>query len=284
VTSGSRFDPIDGTALVPMPPFVLTERAVEILTPGDSDLWIVVAAFNEVERVRETLDALARQVRPAVVCLVDNASTDATVEIVRAWATVHPDQPLRLVHEPEKGTGAAADTGIRVAMATGARLVLRTDADCLPAPDWSAHLADALDNGLDLAIGRTVPRTDLEPLHWWEPGVIEALMHISDVVGWLRPSNRGPDYRTRFRLCIGNNLGVRSEMYGASGGFPRSRIEEVHEDRALMNRMRRITPRIGTDRRAVVATSIRRLRAYGLVGILRWYLDHGGGNGTVDVR
>ncbi len=267
-----------------MPPFDLGERPVEILAPGTSELWIVVAAYNEVERVAETLDALARQVRSAVVCLVDNASTDATVGTVRAWSAAHPEVPLRLVHEPEKGTGAAADTGFRVAAAAGARLVLRTDADCLPAPDWSAHLADALDSGLDLAIGRTVPRTDLEPLHWWEPAVIEALMAISDLVGRLRPSNRGHGYQTRFRLCIGNNLGTRADMYTASGGFPRSRIEEVHEDRALMNRMRRITPRIGTDREALVATSIRRLRAYGLVGILRWYLDHGGGNGTVDVR
>jgi len=284
VIAGSRFSPVDGTALLPIPPFVLAERHVEILTPGGSALWIVVAAFNEVERVGETLDALARQIRTAVVCLVDNASTDATAETVRAWAADHPDQPLRLVHEPEKGTGAAADTGIRVAMAAGARLVCRTDADCLPAPDWSAHLADALEGGLDLVVGRTVPRADLEPLRWWEPGLIGALMTISDLVGRLRPSNRGPEYRTRFRLCAGDNVGVRSEMYGASGGFPRSRIEEVHEDRALMNRMRRITPRIGTVRRAVVATSIRRLRAYGLVGILRWYLHHGGGNGTIDVR
>ena len=61
-------------------------------------------------------------------------------------------------------------------------------------------------------------------------------------------------------------------------------MEEVHEDRALMNRVRRITPRIGQNPRAVNPTSIRRLRAYGFVGILRWYLDHGGRVGPVDVR
>ena len=99
-------------------------------------------------------------------------------------------------------------------------------------------------------IGRTVPRGDLEPLHWWEPGVIEVLMRISDVVGRLRPSNHGPAYRTHYRLPIGNNLGVRADPYVAAGGFPRSRIEEVHEDRALMNRMRKVTPRIATERRA----------------------------------
>lgn len=284
MTVARRFDPVDGRALVPLPAFSLAERTVEILSPGTSALWIVVPAYDEAERITETLDALAGQLVPAVICVVDNGSTDPTVEIVRRWAREHPAVPLRLAHEPEKGTGAAADTGIRVAIAADARLVLRTDADCLPAPDWSMRLADSLARGHDFVIGRTIPRSDLEPLHWWEPGVIEALMRISDVVGRARRSNHGPEYRTRYRLPIGNNLGVRAEAYVASGGFPRSRIEEVHEDRALMNRMRRVTPRIGTERRAIVATSIRRLRAYGLVGILRWYLDHGGGHRTVDVR
>ena len=284
MTIQRRFDPVDGRALVPLPAFSLADRQIELLTPGDRHVWIVVAAFQEQERIVETLDALSRQVLPAVVCVVDNGSTDGTVGIVREWARRHPDQPLRLVHEPEKGTGAAADTGMRVAIAAGARLILRTDADCLPHPDWSAQMAAALDGGLDMAAGRTVPRTDLEPVHWWEPALIEALMAVSDFVGRVRPSNKGEGYRTRYRLCIGNNIGVRASMYVASGGFPRSRIEEVHEDRALMNRMRRVTHRIGTERSAVVATSIRRLRAYGLFGILRWYLDHGGGNGVVDVR
>ena len=284
MTAGSRFDPVDGRALVPLPAFTLDDRVVEDLAPGASGLWIVVPAYDEAERICETLDALTRQLVPAVICVVDNGSSDPTVEIVRRWSAAHPGLPLRLAHEPEKGTGAAADTGIRVAIAAGATLVLRTDADCLPAPDWSMRLADALARGHDFVIGRTVPRSDLQPLHWWEPGVIEALMRISDLVGRVRRSNHGPEYRTHYRLPIGNNLGVRAEAYVASGGFPRSRIEEVHEDRALMNRMRRVTARIGTERQAIVATSIRRLRAYGLVGILRWYLDHGGGHRTVDVR
>ena len=141
MTAERRFDPIDGRALVELPAFSVGDRVVEDLSPGTSALWIVVPAYDESERIGETLDALARQLVPAVVCVVDNGSTDPTVEIVRRWAVAHPDLPLRLVHEPEKGTGAAADTGIRVAIAAGARLVLRTDADCLPAPDWSMRLA-----------------------------------------------------------------------------------------------------------------------------------------------
>jgi hypothetical protein len=49
----------------------------------------------------------------------------------------------RIVHEPLKGTGAAADTGMREAIAGGAQLLARTDADCLPRHDWTAAVRRA---------------------------------------------------------------------------------------------------------------------------------------------
>jgi len=280
-----RFDPVTGDPLVPLPPFRLEERRIEVLTPGARDLWVVVPAYDEAPGIVATLDALAGQRDPTfVLCIVDNGSGDGTPDVVRAWGRRHPELPLRLVHEPDKGTGAAADTGFRLAISEGSDLVARTDADCLPEPDWTAQLRAAVAGGLDLVIGRTVPRRDQEPLRPGEEALIEFLMRASSLVGRWRPSNHGPEYLTPFRLAIGNNLAIRAEVYERSGGFPRSRIEEVHEDRALMNRVRRVTPRIGTQRRALVATSIRRLRAYGLVGILHWYLSHGGRVGPVDVR
>lgn len=280
-----RFDPVTGDALVALPPFRLEERAVEVLTEGMHPFWVVMPAFDEAPDIGVSLDTLATQVdTDFVLCVVDNASRDGTADVVRAWSRRHATVACRLVTEPEKGVGAAADTGIRIAIAAGAQFVARTDADCLAAPDWVAELRRSLVGGLDFVIGRTVPRRDQAPLRPGEDILIEALMRISSLVGRLRPSNQGRQYRTRFRLCTGNNLAIRAETYVAAGGFPRSRMEEVHEDRALMNRTRRVTSRIGVNRRAVIATSIRRLRAYGLVGILRWYLDHGGRVGPIDVR
>ena len=279
-----RFEPVEGRALVHLPPFRLEDRRVEQLSPGAAELWVVVPAYDEAAGIGATLDALARLAEPVVACVVDNDSRDGTAHVVRRWAAGNPGLPLWLVEEPEKGTGAAADTGMRFAIARGARLLARTDADCVPDPAWATRLRSALDGGLDLVVGRIVPRLDGPPVRRWEPRLIDVLTSLGELVGRVRPSNRNPAYRTRFRICIGGCLGIRASVYEAAGGFPRSRIEEIHEDRALMNRVRRVTPRIGTDRQALVAADIRRLRAYGLVGILRWYLDHGGGNGVVDVR
>ena len=123
--AADRFEPVEGRALVPLPPFRLEDRAVEILVAGDAPTWVVIPAFDEVRSIEATLAAIeAQTLRPLVVCVVDNASRDGTPDVVRAWArggaVRGPGLGVRLVHEPEKGTGAAADTGMRLAISAGA--------------------------------------------------------------------------------------------------------------------------------------------------------------------
>jgi len=96
--------------------------------------------------------------------------------------------------------------------------------------------------------------------------------------------NWRPRYRTRFRLLTGANMGIRAEVYERVDGFPRARIDEVHDDRALMNRVRLVSDRITSDHAAVVASSARRYRAYGAAGVLRWYMHHEAAGRPVDVR
>lgn len=280
-----RFEPVLGDALVELPPFRLADRRVEILTPGDARTWVVLPAYNEARGIHVALEAVAGQsARDFVLCVVDNGSTDDTAAVVRRWASGHPEIACRLLHEPEKGVGAAADSGFRLAIAEGALIVARTDADSVPIRRWLEEMRASVLGGLDLVIGRPVARVDEAPLRRGEATWIELLGWAASLVGRYRPSNQGPEYLAPFQLCTGGNLAIRAETYVAAGGFPRSRMEEVHEDRALMNRVRRVTPRIGRNQQAVNPTSIRRLRAYGYIGILRWYLDHGGSTGEVDVR
>lgn len=98
-----------------------------------------------------------------MLVVVDNASTDGTAEVVRRFAAEHPSMRIEVVGEPQRGTGAAADTGMLHAVAAGATHLARTDADCLPAPDWTARIrgAFAQRSGLELVAGRllTGPRS-----------------------------------------------------------------------------------------------------------------------------
>jgi glycosyltransferase involved in cell wall biosynthesis len=280
----TRFEDFAGRPHVHVAAVRLDERPVETLAPGEAETWVAVPAFDEELGIKATLDALCAQtLRPLVVCVVDNLSTDRTAEVVRAGAGTFGAAGigLRLVVEPERGTGAAADTGMRVAIAGGARFLLRTDADSIPRVDWAARMRDRLVGGIDLVAGRIVARDD-ERLGPGEYLAVAVLMKVGAFGAVIR--NWRPGYRTRFRLLTGGNCGIRAEMYERVGGFPRARIDEVHDDRALMNRVRRVSDRVVADHGAVVAASARRYRRYGAAGILRWYMRHETGGRPIDVR
>ena len=157
---GARFEAFSGRALVDLPPFRLADRVSEALATGEADTWVIVPAFDEAAGIEATLAAIDGQgLRPLVLCVVDNGSTDATVEQVRGFRPT-PGLGVRLVHEPERGTGAAADTGMRLAIAAGARYLLRTDADSLPRSDWAWLMRARLAAGADVVAGRLEPRAD----------------------------------------------------------------------------------------------------------------------------
>lgn len=249
------------------------------------DLWVIVPAYNEERALPATLAALAGQDdRDFTVLVVDNGSTDATADAVRAFAAAAPDFDVRLIPEPEKGTGCAADTGMRHAIAHGATLLARTDADCLPVPGWTAAVRGALTGGLELVTGPLRPRTDEFRLKAWERWLLPSVVAAAAWFGRLRPGNRDPAYQGPYLMCPGANLGITASLYERSGGFPRTAIEQEHEDRTLVNRVRRVTTAYGHVRPMRVAGSVRRLRAYGLVGTLGWYADHRYVPDEVDIR
>lgn len=245
-------------------------------------LWVVVPVYQEERSLPATLRALAAQEDTDFTLLVvDNGSTDASPSLVREFAGGAPF-PVLLIHEAQKGTGAASDTGFRHAIRHGARWIARTDADCLPHPRWTAHLRRALvDDGLLFVAGKIRPRPD-EGLTLLERVVLPLLIAVAERYGrWVR---RGPGFRYPYFMAAGNNLGVEAGLYLEAGGFPRTAIEEAHEDRELSERIRRITERAAVRREIVVYNSARRVRAYGFLNVLRWYRNHGYHPSVVDVR
>ena len=250
-----------------------------------SDLWVVIPAFNERKTLPVTLAALTAQQDPAfTVLVVDNASTDGTADVVRDFAARHSGFDLRVIAEPAKGTGFACDTGMRHAIAAGARRLARTDADCIPDPGWTAIVRESLDGGLEMVTGRLLPRRDEVRLKAWEKWLLPAVIGFCATFGRFRPSNRDPKYLGHYMMSPGSNLALTASLYERCGGFPRTSIEVEHEDRTLVNRVRTVTAAYGRRRGMVVYGSVRRLRAYGLVGTLAWYLDHRNKPSEVDIR
>ncbi len=248
-------------------------------------LWVVVPAYNEERGIRPTLAALAAQEDTAfTLVVVDNSSTDGTVDVVREFARLNSTLDVRIIGEVQKGTGAASDTGMRYAIAHGAAYLARTDADCLPDPDWTVAIRRGFAAGVELIGGRLRPRTDEVRLRVWERWLLPMVVEQAAAVGRLRPGNRDPAYLGPYLMCPGCNLAITADLYVRSGGFPRTAIEDVHEDRALVNRVRKVSTSYARRNDVRVRGSVRRLRAYGLIATLKWYADHRHSPNVVDIR
>lgn len=111
---------------------------------------VIVPAFNAASTLPATLEALGAQVLtdPFEVIVVDDGSSDGTVEVARAASL-----PVTLLEQPNLGPAAARNRG---AAAASGRVLAFTDADCVPEPDWLAAGLAALERA-DLVQGAVRP-------------------------------------------------------------------------------------------------------------------------------
>jgi glycosyltransferase involved in cell wall biosynthesis len=248
-------------------------------------LWVVVPLRNEAAGITPTLAALAAQHdHDFTLVLVDNGSTDGSADVIRRALAMSPILRWRLIDEPQKGTGAAADTGFRFAIAAGATHIARTDADCLPDPGWITAIRAGFASGAELIAGAIGPRLDEEPLRFGEATFLRLVVAVGAWFGRVRPANRDRRYLTGYVMTAGNNLAITADLYLRCGGFPRSSIEKMHEDLALVNAARLITPNIAQRSDMLVLNSLRRLRRWGLLRTVLWYWDHRWLPDEVDIR
>lgn len=102
---------------------------------------VVVPAYNAAGTITACLDALLAQhlppgSGPLEIIVVDDGSRDMTPALVESYASA-----VQLIRQAHAGAGAARNAGIAAAHAP---LVLFTDADCEPWPDWAATLLAGL--------------------------------------------------------------------------------------------------------------------------------------------
>jgi lipopolysaccharide/colanic/teichoic acid biosynthesis glycosyltransferase/GT2 family glycosyltransferase len=100
---------------------------------------VIVPAFNAAATLDSCLTALLDQTAPRSsyeIIVVDDGSLDATADVARR----HCPQGVRLVRQQNQGAAGARNTG--VAHAQG-NLLLFTDADCAPQPDWIERMVAA---------------------------------------------------------------------------------------------------------------------------------------------
>lgn len=249
-------------------------------------LTVILPAYNESKGVIPTLEALRNQSSNDFnVVFVNNNSTDDTEKVIQDYINQHDlTDDWTIINEPEKGTGAAADTGMRYAIEQGADLIARTDTDCIPRKDWVQQIRDEFERGTEFIAGRITPRRDEFDIPVWKYKALDGAVVVATFFGKVRKENKGPEYKGPYIMSAGCNLAITADLYLECGGFPRTKIEDVHEDRALVNNVRKVTTKYKSCPDVLVYTSSRRVQEWGLWNTLMWYKDHSFRPEVVDIR
>ncbi len=95
---------------------------------------VIVPAYNEAGNIANCLASLVQQTFPREqyeIIVVDDGSTDQTARVVQNFSGV------RLIKQENRGPAAARNHGVQEA---GGEIVLFTDADCVPLPDWITEM------------------------------------------------------------------------------------------------------------------------------------------------
>src|ERR1700730_805473 len=106
-------------------------------------ITILLATHNGADTLPAVLNAYCKLESPYdgwELIIVDNGSTDNTEEIVHASQSC---LPLTYVFEPRLGKAVAQNTGLS---RINGDLVVMTDDDALPRPDWLVQMGLAADS------------------------------------------------------------------------------------------------------------------------------------------
>ena len=159
---------------------------------------VIVPTHNRHTALIQCLRALATQRFPSEeyeVIVVDDGSTDRTIETVQALAE---EIPVRIIvlRQARRGPAAARNLGVRHAQG---KFVAFLDDDSVPEPDWLAEMVSAFDNAPNVGgvSGRRVARA--------EPGTLASLIEKY--------------IYTPQRSVATNNIAYRKVVVDLVGGF-----------------------------------------------------------------
>ncbi|MCM1355291.1 MAG: glycosyltransferase [Staphylococcus sp.] len=168
-----------------------------------SPVTIVIPVYNREHLVGRTLDSIASQeVKPAGVVLVDNNSTDGTLEVLHEWAKEDHGFDVCVVSEPKAGASAARNRGLRE-VATDFVMFFDSDDVMLPSHvgDFTAAIA-AYGDEVDI-FGRSLLIEELDGRrnkHYF--------------------TDRSPMFNHIFRGCLSTaRIVVRASLVREAGGW-----------------------------------------------------------------
>ncbi len=194
------------------------------MTPS---VWLVVLAWNGRADTMDLLSGLRAE--PAQILLVDNGSTDGTIDAVR---DAYPEvQTLRL--DANLGFAGGNNAGISLALSKGAEIIGVLNNDTIVEPGFLAPLVHVLDgseagSGRDRAVSPDIRYADAPEVSWWRGSTLDLGS------GWprhLTPEEQSDERRTLTPtpLLSGCCIVARAETWRRVGYFD-ERLFLIFED------------------------------------------------------
>ncbi len=179
-------------------------------------LSILVPLYNEEEFVAAVLDRVIAAPLPAglerEIVIVDDASTDGSLEAVNAAAARHPGLIHLVRHERNQGKGAAIRTAIR--HATGEFAIIQ-DADLEYDPaEYPQMLKPLLEGKADAVYGsRFMISGERRVLYFWHSIANHLLTTACNLVSDLNLTDMETCYKA-FRTSLLRSIPIRSNRFG----------------------------------------------------------------------
>lgn len=137
---------------------ITTTQAPPIATPTTAmmEVAVIVPTLNEGGNIARLIDGILKADNRLHVIVVDDGSTDGTGDLVNEAARRTERDGVQRVHLIERGRkmgyASAVQDGMRLALKSGANLVLQMDADFSHDPSYLPSLL-AMSRDCDLVIG-----------------------------------------------------------------------------------------------------------------------------------
>jgi glycosyltransferase involved in cell wall biosynthesis len=173
-------------------------------------LTVLMATYNGARTLPDVLTAYCHLESPEEgwkLVIIDNGSTDQTKEIISSFSQ---RLPLTYRHESRRGKSVALNTGLS---SVSGDLVVFTDDDVLPQPNWLRQICSTADSQLSFSIfgGPILPKWEFPPEDWileWVP--------LSPMFAILYPAKEGP---IDPRLVFGPNMTIRADVFHNGNRF-----------------------------------------------------------------
>lgn len=169
-------------------------------------VYTVVPNWNGAKWLGACLDSILAQVQTSQIVVVDNGSTDGSVELIEKK---YPQVDL-IKHSRNHGFAGGVNAGIKLAINQGADYVALLNNDAVADEGWLKQLVNFLEDNPEAGIA-TSKICDINKIH------LDSTGEIYSIWGLAYPRGRGEDFSDKYDKA--------TWVFGASGGATLYRVK-----------------------------------------------------------